>query len=99
MRLYTEFVDRYRKVFYIILGLLIILAGAGIRRLDINPDFEMFMPRESEYEEVLSRYRPGNRCSVFDAGFKSGYDCQPEQYFAGGHCVDFWLTVNFTAEN
>ncbi|MFW6279116.1 MAG: efflux RND transporter permease subunit, partial [Bacillota bacterium] len=53
MKRYTELIAGNRYLLYLILVLLIIGAGLGIKQIEINPEFEMFRPRESEYADVL----------------------------------------------
>ena len=53
MQGYVEFIEKNRKLLYVILVGLILLAGAGIRRIDIDADFTLFMPGRSEYKETL----------------------------------------------
>ncbi len=53
MKKYVKFIKNNRKSLYIILFISIILAGIGIRRIDIDTDFTLFMPGTSEYKEIL----------------------------------------------
>ncbi|MFW5788173.1 MAG: RND family transporter, partial [Halanaerobiales bacterium] len=53
MRKYVEFIETNRKLLYVLLIILILLAAVGIRRIDIDTDFTLFMPGTSEYKEVL----------------------------------------------
>jgi len=55
MQKYVALIDTHRKFLYILLIFLILLAGAGIRRLDIDTDFTLFMPDTSEYKETLDQ--------------------------------------------
>ena len=53
MKKYVQFIENNRKSLYILLFISIILAGIGIRRIDIDTDFTLFMPGTSEYKEIL----------------------------------------------
>ena len=53
MRKYVEFIETHKKTLYLLLVIIIILAGIGIRRIKIDTDFTLFMPGTSEYKEIL----------------------------------------------
>ena len=43
MQQYVDFINQRRLILYIILFLLIILAAAGIRWVEVDPDFTTFI--------------------------------------------------------
>ncbi|MCK4259447.1 MAG: RND family transporter [Halanaerobiales bacterium] len=50
---YVDFVKNNRKPLFAILIIINLLALVGIFHIKINPNFEVFMPDQSEYKEVL----------------------------------------------
>ncbi len=53
MSKYVDFIKNKRKPLFAILVILNLLALVGIFHIKINPNFEVFMPDQSEYKEVL----------------------------------------------
>ncbi|MCF8000869.1 MAG: MMPL family transporter [Halanaerobiales bacterium] len=55
MKNYVEFVKDHRKLLFIIFITINILAIVGLFRIQINPEFNIFMPEGSIYKETLDK--------------------------------------------
>jgi len=53
MRKYIDFIHRFRKALMVLFIILMILAIAGVRQLDINADFDIFKLNASEHQNTL----------------------------------------------
>jgi hypothetical protein len=53
MKKYVEFINNNRKKLIIIFIIINILAVIGLFRIQINPDFNIFMPEASKYKQTL----------------------------------------------
>ncbi len=53
MRRYVDFVVKHRKILIGIFIVINLLAIWGVTRLEVSPEFDVFTPKHSEYEETL----------------------------------------------
>ncbi|SHH57967.1 efflux RND transporter permease subunit [Thermosipho atlanticus] len=55
MKTYVDFFKKYGRILMIVLVLLNVFFFIGLFRVKINPDFTLFMSKNSEYMEILNR--------------------------------------------
>lgn len=55
MKKYVEFVNNNHKKLIVLFIILNILAIIGLFKIDINPDFDIFMPEKSKYKATLDK--------------------------------------------
>jgi len=55
MKKYVDYISRCRLVLIVIFIVFTLIAAGGLLRLQVNPEFDIFTPRDSEYESTLRK--------------------------------------------